>query len=567
MPLLNITKPQDSSEVKNYLLQVVKLLKTNNRPPTVPLVIMIDNMQNLASLNETLSPLKDLNDRNFCPYIIGSMSQTNSSTTDLQLKFNFRYVPCANHIEPMKGFMPRFLKRRQAEYEIQIGSRIPEQLTKVLAWLPRLWMHLNKSYATNGLAGNGNANFTQWIKILDEIRPISPNNTISAGQFLYRWFSAQGNPVSYVRVKRDKIDIIQKAAYEREGRTSEMRQYVSDITTVRPIPYGILMENGGSKEQKIVVDDANFTWKFNCMIVSQLGWCPSHFGARLTLALVSLRRPSYFGARLTLAPGMCDLSMQILRGPATLGAKVRRAPKWDERQSKAGVKELPDSLKKHHPYSSIDDLDGNKTLHSYRNDRCSGWNSSKRSRTSDEEINSENLEMVEKSDHHGVLIKNLSTITLLKTHQQPIHNSTNPKWIVLDPACVTPTRILYEPEIYAGIIDCVKIQPNCPISSERFKQIFNDLCFAFREEAIFLNNDEKSAPKLNVTAWDRVLASVYRLSQENLIDRHPYCSCCFKPKSLLANDDRGFNSCKEKWNKNCRFMELMILIGRNYTIP
>ena len=47
-----------------------------------------------------------------CPYIIGTLNQNGgggggalspSSTTNLQLRHNFRWVLCANHIEPAKG--------------------------------------------------------------------------------------------------------------------------------------------------------------------------------------------------------------------------------------------------------------------------------------------------------------------------------------------------------------------------------------------------------------------------------------------------------------------------------
>ena len=49
-----------------------------------------------------------------CPYIIGTLNQNGGggsaagalspcSTTNLQLRHNFRWVLCANHIEPAKG--------------------------------------------------------------------------------------------------------------------------------------------------------------------------------------------------------------------------------------------------------------------------------------------------------------------------------------------------------------------------------------------------------------------------------------------------------------------------------
>jgi len=40
------------------------------------------------------------------------MNQSSQSTTDLQLHHNFRWVLCANHMEPVQGFLARYLSRR-----------------------------------------------------------------------------------------------------------------------------------------------------------------------------------------------------------------------------------------------------------------------------------------------------------------------------------------------------------------------------------------------------------------------------------------------------------------------
>ncbi|TSM20274.1 Neuron navigator 2 [Bagarius yarrelli] len=77
-----------------------------------------------------------------CPYIIGTMSQTTSSSPNLQLHHNFRWVLCANHTEPVKGFLGRFLRRKLIETEISSRTRNPE-LVKIVEWIPCLWHHLN----------------------------------------------------------------------------------------------------------------------------------------------------------------------------------------------------------------------------------------------------------------------------------------------------------------------------------------------------------------------------------------------------------------------------------------
>lgn len=53
-----------------------------------------------------------------------------------------RWVLCANHTEPVKGFLGRFLRRKLIETEISSRTRNPE-LVKIVEWIPRLWHHLN----------------------------------------------------------------------------------------------------------------------------------------------------------------------------------------------------------------------------------------------------------------------------------------------------------------------------------------------------------------------------------------------------------------------------------------
>ncbi|CAB1313513.1 unnamed protein product [Coregonus sp. 'balchen'] len=77
------------------------------------------------------------------PYIIGTMNQATSSTPNLQLHHNFRWVLCANHTEPVKGFLGRFLRRRLMETEISSRQRNGE-LVRIIKWIPTVWHHLNR---------------------------------------------------------------------------------------------------------------------------------------------------------------------------------------------------------------------------------------------------------------------------------------------------------------------------------------------------------------------------------------------------------------------------------------
>lgn len=71
------------------------------------------------------------------------MNQATSSTPNLQLHHNFRWVLCANHTEPVKGFLGRFLRRKLIETEI--GGRMRNaELIKIIDWIPKVWQHLNK---------------------------------------------------------------------------------------------------------------------------------------------------------------------------------------------------------------------------------------------------------------------------------------------------------------------------------------------------------------------------------------------------------------------------------------
>ncbi|KAI5625333.1 neuron navigator 2 isoform X8, partial [Silurus asotus] len=53
-----------------------------------------------------------------------------------------RWVLCANHTEPVKGFLGRFLRRKLIETEISSRTRNPA-LVKITEWIPHVWHHLN----------------------------------------------------------------------------------------------------------------------------------------------------------------------------------------------------------------------------------------------------------------------------------------------------------------------------------------------------------------------------------------------------------------------------------------
>lgn len=87
------------------------------------------------------------------PYIIGTMNQTTTtcSPTNLQLHHNFRWVLCANHMEPVHGFLARYLRRRFADAELRGGGGgvAAGSTDEVVEWIPRVWQHLNKFLETH----------------------------------------------------------------------------------------------------------------------------------------------------------------------------------------------------------------------------------------------------------------------------------------------------------------------------------------------------------------------------------------------------------------------------------
>ena len=83
------------------------------------------------------------------PFIIGVMNQSSGSTTDLQLHHNFRWVLCANHMEPVHGFLARYLRRRLLDAQVRNDTELTEMFS-VVEWLPQVWQIMNRLLETHG---------------------------------------------------------------------------------------------------------------------------------------------------------------------------------------------------------------------------------------------------------------------------------------------------------------------------------------------------------------------------------------------------------------------------------
>uniref|UniRef100_F1SFY2 Neuron navigator 2 n=1 Tax=Sus scrofa TaxID=9823 RepID=F1SFY2_PIG len=133
---------KSSKELRQYLSNLADQCASENNAVDMPLVIILDNLHHVSSLGEIFNGLLNCKDHK-CPYIIGTMNQATSSTPNLQLHHNFRWVLCANHTEPVKGFLGRFLRRKLMETEISGRVRNVE-LVKIIDWIPKVWHHLNR---------------------------------------------------------------------------------------------------------------------------------------------------------------------------------------------------------------------------------------------------------------------------------------------------------------------------------------------------------------------------------------------------------------------------------------
>ncbi|XP_029552875.1 neuron navigator 2 isoform X9 [Salmo trutta] len=133
---------KSSKELRQYLSNLADHCNSTSHGVDMPLVVILDNLHNVSSLGEVFNGLLSCNHHQ-CPYIIGTMNQATSSTPNLQLHHNFRWVLCANHTEPVKGFLGRFLRRRLMETEISSRQRNAE-LVRIIEWIPTVWHHLNR---------------------------------------------------------------------------------------------------------------------------------------------------------------------------------------------------------------------------------------------------------------------------------------------------------------------------------------------------------------------------------------------------------------------------------------
>ncbi|KAM9029012.1 neuron navigator 3 isoform 7-T8 [Ara ararauna] len=138
---------KSSKDLRQYLANLAEQCSGDNNGADLPVVIILDNLHHISSLSDIFNGFLNCK-YNKCPYIIGTMNQGVSSSPNLELHHNFRWVLCANHTEPIKGFLGRYLRRKLIETEIERSMRNNE-LIKIIDWIPKTWHHLNSFLETH----------------------------------------------------------------------------------------------------------------------------------------------------------------------------------------------------------------------------------------------------------------------------------------------------------------------------------------------------------------------------------------------------------------------------------
>ncbi|XP_072566207.1 neuron navigator 3 isoform X2 [Paramormyrops kingsleyae] len=127
---------KSSKDLRQYLSTLAQQCNSEHSESELPQVVILDNLHHVGSLSDIFNGFLNCKYHR-CPYVIGTMNQGVSSPPNLELHHNFRWVLCANHTEPVKGFLGRFLRRKLIE------SGRSNDLSKVIDWIPKAWQHLN----------------------------------------------------------------------------------------------------------------------------------------------------------------------------------------------------------------------------------------------------------------------------------------------------------------------------------------------------------------------------------------------------------------------------------------
>ncbi|KAL8221605.1 UNVERIFIED_CONTAM: Neuron navigator 3 [Gekko kuhli] len=114
---------KSSKDLQQYLANLAEQCSADNSSADLPIVIILDNLHHVGSLSDIFNGF-------------------------LNCKYNKWWVLCANHTEPIKGFLSRYLRRKLIETEIERNVR-NNDLIKIIDWIPKTWHHLNSFLETH----------------------------------------------------------------------------------------------------------------------------------------------------------------------------------------------------------------------------------------------------------------------------------------------------------------------------------------------------------------------------------------------------------------------------------
>ncbi|XP_035383920.1 neuron navigator 3 isoform X2 [Electrophorus electricus] len=137
----SVDQKSSTQDLRQYLSSLAEQCNSEGSEGELPLVVVLDNLHHIGSLSDIFNGFLNCKYHK-CPYVIGTMNQGVSSSPNLELHHNFRWVLCANHTEPVRGFLGRFLRRKLIETEIEKNTR-SNDLIKIIDWIPKTWQHLN----------------------------------------------------------------------------------------------------------------------------------------------------------------------------------------------------------------------------------------------------------------------------------------------------------------------------------------------------------------------------------------------------------------------------------------
>ncbi|XP_061668930.1 neuron navigator 1-like isoform X2 [Syngnathoides biaculeatus] len=134
---------QTQEELQSYLSNLANQIERQSAGE-LPLVVIIDDIGDAAAVTELVNGALTCKYHK-CPYVIGTTNQPVKMSSNHGLHLSFRMVPFSNNVEPVNGFLPRYLHRKvvEASQKIEHDASQHQDLLCVLDWVPQLWYHLH----------------------------------------------------------------------------------------------------------------------------------------------------------------------------------------------------------------------------------------------------------------------------------------------------------------------------------------------------------------------------------------------------------------------------------------